>query len=89
MESCHFFSSASAIMNNPSLRSLPRAQHASILKSNSDVSILTWLEGTGRLMERDIPVDPRLLEEEDELSGALLGTDDIDYDDDAEEDQED
>jgi hypothetical protein len=77
------------VMNNPSLRSQPREQHAVILKSSTDASILSWLEGTGRLMERDIPIDPRLLEEEDELSGALMGTDDIDYDDDVEDDQED
>jgi hypothetical protein len=76
-------------MNNPSLRSQPREQHASILKSDSDASILSWLEGTGRLMERDIPIDPSLLEQEDELSGALLGTDDIDYDDDTDDEPED
>jgi hypothetical protein len=76
-------------MNNPSLRSQPRAQHAIILKSSNDASILSWLEGTGRLMERDIPIDPRLLEEEDELSGALMGADDIDYDDDLDDDRED
>jgi hypothetical protein len=76
------------VMNNPSLRSQPREQHAVILKSSTDASILSWLEGTGRLMERDIPIDPRLLED-DELSGALMGTDDMDYDDDVEDDQED
>ena len=51
--------------------------------------MLSWLEGTGRLMERDIPIDPRLLEEDDELSGALMGADDTDYDDDLDDDQED
>jgi hypothetical protein len=76
-------------MNNPSLRSQPREQHAVILKSSTDASMLSWLEGTGRLMERDIPIDPRLLEEDDELSGALMGTDDMDYDDDLDDDQED
>jgi hypothetical protein len=77
-------------MNNPSLRSMPRSQHASIIESNSDASILSWLEGTGRLMDRDIPVDPNLLEEDmDEISGALLGADDMDYDDDGDDDLED
>jgi Protein of unknown function (DUF3134) len=76
-------------MNNPSLRSQPREQHAVILKSSTDASMLSWLESTGRLMERDIPIDPRLLEEDDELSGALMGTDDMDYDDDLDDDQED
>jgi Protein of unknown function (DUF3134) len=83
------FASTTVVMNNPSLRSQPREQHAVILKSSTDASILSWLEGTGRLMERDIPVDPRLLEEDDELSGALMGTDDIDYDDDIDDDSED
>jgi hypothetical protein len=69
---------------------MPRTQHASIIESNSDASILTWLEGTGRLMDRDIAVDPNLLEEDiDELSGALLGSDDIEYDDDADDDLDD
>ena len=80
-------------MNNPSLRSQPREQHAAILKSSTDASILSWLEGSGRLMERDIPIDQRLLED-DELSGVLMGADDIgaddmDYDDDIEDNQED
>ena len=44
-------------------------------------------------MERDIPIDQRLLED-DELSGVLMGADDIgaddmDYDDDIEDNQED
>jgi Protein of unknown function (DUF3134) len=76
-------------MNNLSLRQQPRDQKAPIIKSNTDSSILAWLEGTGRLMDRDIPVDPALLEEMDELSGALMGNDDNDYDDDVEEDGDD
>jgi Protein of unknown function (DUF3134) len=76
-------------MNNLSLRQQPRDQKAPIIKSNTDSSILSWLEGTGRLMDRDIPVDPALLEEMDELSGSLLGADDNDYDDDVEEDGDD
>jgi Protein of unknown function (DUF3134) len=75
-------------MNNLSLRQQPRDQKAPIIQSNTDSSILTWLEGTGRLMDRDIPVDPALLEEMDELSGSLIGNDDNDYEDDAEEDDE-
>jgi hypothetical protein len=77
-------------MNNPSLRAQPLSQNAPILKSNSDASILSWLEGTGRLMERDIVVDPHLLEDDmDELSGALMGADDADYDDDSDDSLED
>jgi hypothetical protein len=76
-------------MNNLSLRQQPRDQKAPIIQSNTDSSILSWLEGTGRLMNRDIPVDPALLEEMDELSGALMGSEDNDYEDDAEEDGDD
>lgn len=76
-------------MNNLSLRQQPRDQKAPIIQSNTDSSILSWLEGTGRLMDRDIPVDPALLEEMDELSGALMGSDDNDYDDEAEDDGDD
>ncbi len=76
-------------MNNLSLRQQPRSQKAPIIQSSTDSSILTWLEGTGRLMDRDIPVDPALLEEMDELSGSLIGSDDNDYEDDAEDDDQD
>jgi hypothetical protein len=69
-------------MNNPSLRTQPRTQHAPIIQSNSDASILSWLEGTGRLMDRDVPIDPNLLEDDmDELSGVLAGSDDYEADD--------
>ncbi len=73
-------------MNNPSLRAQPRTQHAPIIQSNSDASILSWLEGTGRLMDRDIPIDPNLLEDDmDELSGVLAGSDDFEVDDDGDD----
>jgi hypothetical protein len=40
------------------------------------------LEGTGRLIDREVVVDPALLSPDDELSAALLGTDDMEYEDD-------
>ncbi|MCG9892257.1 MAG: DUF3134 domain-containing protein [Thermosynechococcaceae cyanobacterium MS004] len=73
-------------MNNLSLRQQPRDQKAPIIQASTDSSILSWLEGTGRLMDRDIPIDPALLEEMDELSRSLIGSDDTDYDDEIEED---
>jgi Protein of unknown function (DUF3134) len=77
-------------MNNPSLRAQPREQHAPIFQSNADASILSWLEGTGRLMERDIQIDPRLLEDDmDELSGVLAGSDDFEVDDDSDDSDDD
>jgi Protein of unknown function (DUF3134) len=76
-------------MNNPSLRSEPRTQSSLALKTNHDVSLLGWLEESGRFMERDIVIDPKLLEEDDELSAALIGTDDYGDDDDDFSDDED
>jgi Protein of unknown function (DUF3134) len=77
-------------MNNPSLRAQPREHNAPIFQSNTDASILGWLEGTGRLMERDIPIDPRLLEDDmDELSGVLAGSDDYEIDDDSDDSDDD
>lgn len=72
-------------MHNPSLRSQPRDQPAPILKSAVDSSILTWLEGTGRLMDREIAIDPALLEEDD-FATELLASDGMEYDDDLDED---
>ena len=77
-------------MINPSLREEPRQQKAPIIESRVDSSIISWLEGTGRLMERDATPESRTNEEiDDELSTSLIGNDDMDYDDDFEEDSED
>jgi Protein of unknown function (DUF3134) len=69
-------------MNNPSLKSEPRSQSSLALKTNHDVSLLGWLEESGRFMERDVVIDPKLLEDGDELTVALLGGDDYGDDDD-------
>jgi hypothetical protein len=69
-------------MENPSLRSEARTLTSQVLKINHEVSLLSWIEESGRFMERDVVVDPKLLEEEDELSAALIGTDDYGDDDD-------
>ena len=69
-------------MNNPSLTSEPRSQPSRVLKTNYDVSLLGWLEESGRFMEREIVVDRKLLEEEDEFAAALIGGDDYSDDDD-------
>lgn len=76
-------------MINPSLREAPRAQKAPIIESRVDSSIISWLEGTGRLMERDT-VESTLIPEEidDELSSTLLGSADNDFDDDFEDDED-
>ena len=69
-------------MNNPSLTSEPRKQPSRVLKTNYDVSLLGWLEESGRFMTQNVVIDPKLLEEEDEFSAALIGTDDYGDDDD-------
>ena len=69
-------------MNNPSLTSEPRSQPSRVLKTNYDVSLLGWLEESGRFMEKEIVIDPKLLEAEDEFAAALIGTDDYGDDDD-------
>jgi hypothetical protein len=72
-------------MENPSLREQPREQKAPIMASRPDASILGWLEGSGRLMDRDNN-DERTkltLEEDDsEDIAALMGGDDFDDDED-------
>ncbi|ABW30731.1 DUF3134 domain-containing protein [Acaryochloris marina] len=72
-------------MENPSLREQPREQKAPIMESRQDASILGWLEGSGRLMDRDTQERAKtvLEEEESEEINALMGGDD-DADDDEE-----
>jgi Protein of unknown function (DUF3134) len=68
-------------MKNPSLRSQPRTENSLVFQTNTEASILGWLERSGRFMDREDVIDPRLLEE-DEVTNALLGTDDMDFDED-------
>ena len=68
-------------MNNPSLRAQPLSQMAPVIPPNTKASILNWLEGTGRLMERD-PVEAKPKEDDEiEEINALMGDTDP-YDDD-------
>ena len=75
-------------MKNPSLREQPREQHAPILASDQDASILGWLEGTGRLMDRgDDGNNPE--EEDGEDINALISGDDKAFDDDMDDESDD
>ncbi|MGR3274498.1 DUF3134 domain-containing protein [Acaryochloris sp. 'Moss Beach'] len=62
-------------MENPSLRQQPREQKAPIMESRQDASILGWLEGSGRLMDRDNQERAKTVvgEEESEEINALMG----------------
>ncbi len=68
-------------MYNPSLREIPRSQLAELLPAQQEPSILTWLEGTGRLKPLD---DEDLIKDDsdnEELSD-LMGDSDRYEDDD-------
>lgn len=68
--------------NNPALHEVPRSQPASPIPLQRDASILDWLEGTGRLLSREV-VEVDFLENQEELT-ELMATDDnaFDIDDD-------
>jgi hypothetical protein len=69
------------LINNPALQWRPRDEKAPIIHKETENTILKWLEGTGRLMEREI-TPTTLISNEDDLTNSLLETDDTDYDDD-------
>lgn len=72
-------------MENPSLRQQPREQKAPIMESRQDASILGWLEGSGRLMDRENQEKAKkILEEEEseEINALMGGEDDFDEDED-------
>lgn len=77
---------------NPSLREIPRQQTADVLPTQQEPSILTWLEGTGRLKPREVVVvvDEDDKEEEDsEEIDDLMGDSDKSFDDDLSLDDDD
>jgi Protein of unknown function (DUF3134) len=76
-------------MKSPALVSQPRSAPAPLVSVASDKSILTWLEQTGRLMDRDIPIDPSLLDDLNEVTAALVGEADMDDDFEYNSDEED
>lgn len=76
-------------MKNPSLREQPREQHAPILASDQDASILGWLEGTGRLMDRGDDGNNPEEEEDGEDINALISGDDKAFDDDMDDESDD
>lgn len=78
-------------MDNPSLTTEPRYQAAPLLPASSEVSILDWLESTGRLIARDVN-DPEYAPDNDDEIAAIMGADDSAYaddDDDMDDDIED
>ena len=74
------------MMENPSLREQPREQKAPIMESRKDASILGWLEGSGRLMEREGQerAKTRMKEDDGEEINALIGVEE-DFDEEDED----
>lgn len=69
--------------SNPSLREEPINQRSAVIPSTQQSSILDWLEGTGRLLSRDVQ-ERDLLSEDEEIEeiNELMTGEDMDYDDD-------
>jgi hypothetical protein len=71
--------------HNPALREAPRSEPASVIPAAGNSSILAWLEGTNRLLERDSVASKMSDTEEEEIDELMDGDDnddDNDYDDD-------
>ena len=65
---------------NPSVRQIPRQQHAAVIPERGDSSILRWLESTGRLIPRE-GQDNIPDEADSEEISDLMGGDDGGFDD--------
>ena len=64
---------------NPSVRQIPREDPADVIPLQRDSSILNWLEGTGRLIPREL-VDSIGDEPEPEELADLMANEDKDDD---------
>ena len=72
-------------MKNPALHQVPRNQPAAVIPLQRDASILGWLEGTGRMLARDVQ-DFDYREDGEEITDLMAGEDnafEADDDDDA------
>ena len=77
------------MINNPALRVQRRNQPAAIIPTEQQVSILDWLESTGRLIAREGTESTLKFDyEAEELSELMLG-DDHSYADDDDDDNDD
>ena len=71
-------------MDNKALIEYPREQNAPVIPRDKDSSILGWLEGTGRLIQRDTQ-EPNTIGDEEEIA-ALMAGEDQNFDDDDDDD---
>ena len=71
------------MLKNP-LHEEPRSQRAGVIRSKQELSLLDWLESSGRMTARE-PQAVENLQEEPEILG-LIDVEDVTYDIDDEED---
>ncbi len=78
-------------MYNPSLREEPIEQKSTSAPASPQPSILDWLEGTGRLLARDVQERDLLADDEEieEINELIIGDDADDFDDDDDVDLDD
>lgn len=78
------------MVDNPSLRKTPVHEPADVIPSKQHISLLEWLQATGRLIPRDkVQESNEYVNEEEEISELIVDEnsyDDEDDDDDAMED---
>lgn len=74
-------------MKNPALRGQSRHEPAPVIPVQRNASILTWLEETGRLLERDSQ-DFDYRDDEEEISELMAGEDNSFTPDDDDDDPE-
>jgi hypothetical protein len=73
------------MLSNRALRETPRNQPAAVIPLQRDASMLDWLEGTGRLLARDVQEPDYSVATDEEINDMLAGDDssfDTDDDDD-------
>ncbi|WP_413164736.1 DUF3134 domain-containing protein [Capilliphycus salinus ALCB114379] len=74
--------------NNPSLRKIPVHEPADVIPSKQHISLLEWLQATGRLIPRDTTQESsEYLNDEEEISELIV--DEGSYDDDDDDDMDD
>jgi Protein of unknown function (DUF3134) len=74
-------------IKNPALHQVPRSQPAAVIPLQRDASILGWLEGTGRMLAREVQdFDYRDDSSNDEEISDLMAGEDNSFDGDDDDD---
>lgn len=77
-------------MHNPSLRAIPAHEPAEVIPSKQEISLIAWLEATGRMVARDSGNAEALdyLDDEEEISDLMSVDDGVFEDDDADDEDD-